>query len=110
MLVPREPGFKGWHFSANQFFLHGNNVTGLYYTNHDCSVRLDRTRGPLADIQTMPAYIQDMKKQTVLPTLVCAQDKCQCGVCAPKSMDKERLMEIMKIYNKPMGVNSATVR
>ena len=110
VLVPREPGFKGWHCSANQFFLHGNNVTGLYYTNHDCSVRLDRTRGPLADIQTMPAYIQDMKKQTVLPTLVCAQDKCQCGVCAPKSMDKERLMEIMKIYNKPMGVNSATVR
>lgn len=109
-LVPREPGFKGWHCSANQFFLHGNNVTGKYYTNKDCRVKLDGTTGSIADINTMPAYISDMRKQSVLPTLVCAQDKCLCGVCAPKSVDKDQLMEIMRVYNKPMGVDSATVR
>ena len=109
-LVPRKLGFKGWHCSANQFFLHGNNVTGQYFTNHDCSVKLGGTTGSLADINTMFSYIENMKKQSVLPTLLCAQEKCFCGVCAPKAMDHAQLMNIMKIYNKPTSVDSATVR
>lgn len=99
-LVPRGPdGFKGWHCSANQFFLHGNNITGKYFTNRDCHVKVDGTTGHIADINTMPDYIANMKKQQQLPTLVCAQTKCVCGTCAPKSVHPGTLKEIMKIYN-----------
>jgi len=99
-LVPRGPdGFKGWHCSANQFFLFGNNVTGQYFTNKDCRVKLDGTTGPIADINTMPDYIEEMRTQQELPTLICAQTKCVCGTCAPKSVNPGTLKEIMNIYN-----------
>lgn len=110
-LVPRESkGFKGWHCSANQFFLHGNNSSGEYYTNKDCRVKLDGKTGAIANINTMPQYIENMKQQKKLPTLVCAQNTCRCGTCAPKSIYKEKLTEILNIYNKPMPVDGATVR
>ena len=110
-LVPRESkGFKGWHCSANQFFLHGNNISGEYYTNKDCRVKLDGKTGAIANINTMPHYIENMKQQKELPTLVCAQNTCRCGTCAPKSIYKEKLTEILNIYNKPMPVDGATVR
>jgi len=100
-LVPRGiEGFKGWHCSANQFFLHGNNLTGKYFTNKDCRVRVDGTIGPIADTTTMPEYIETMREQGTPPTLVCAQTRCWCGTCAPKSMDRENLEAILKIYNK----------
>jgi organic radical activating enzyme len=101
-LIVRDKGFKGWHCSANQFFLHGNNVYGTYYTNKDCRVKLDGTRGEIANIDSMPDYISQLKKQIIdnkLPILKCVQEGCQCGTCAPKSIHKEKLDSIMQIYN-----------
>ena len=109
--VPRGvDGFKGWHCSANQFFLHGNNLTGKYYTNKDCRVKLDGTTGAIADTNTMPDHIKDMRTKQELPTLVCAQTKCVCGTCAPKSVSRQELNEIMKIYNKATVVDNASAR
>ena len=99
-MIPRDLGFKGWHCSANQFFLSGNNISGNYHTNKDCRVRLDGTTGPIATMDTMDDYITQMKQQTELPTLVCGQDRCRCGTCAPKSVHKENLDSILKIYNQ----------
>ena len=62
-------------------------------------MKLDGTTGHIADINTMSDYIANMKKQQQLPTLVCAQKKCVCGTCAPKSVSSDTLGEIMKIYN-----------
>jgi len=101
-MIPRNLGFEGWHCSANQFFLHGNNVYGKYYTNKDCRVRLDRTVGAIATVDTMGEYIEQIKTQSAkngLPMLQCVQKKCLCGTCAPKSIHKENLEDIMKIYN-----------
>lgn len=99
-LVPRgSDGFEGWHCSANQFFLHGNNTYGTYYTNKDCRVRLDGNTGAIANIHTMPKYIEDLKQRNKLPTLICAQKTCQCGTCAPKSVYEDNLKQILEIYN-----------
>ena len=100
--VPRKQGFIDWHCSAHQFFLHGNCVNGHYYTNKDCRMRLDQTRGPISTIETMPDYIKSINaqiKSNTLPTLVCKQEVCMCGTCAPKSIFKENLTDILKIYN-----------
>ena len=102
-LVARELGFEGWYCSANQFFLHGNNVYGTYYTNKDCRVTLDNTIGPIANMDTMEEYIKKIKEQIEqknIPILKCVQKRCQCGTCAPKSLYKENLNNILKIYNK----------
>jgi len=101
-MVPRKLGFEGWHCSANWFFLHGNNVNGEYYTNKDCRVRLDQTVGRIANIETMPSYIDYIKKNlsnNTLPMMQCVQKKCRCGTCAPKSLHKENVDAILKIYN-----------
>ena len=100
--ISRDIGYKGWHCSANQFFLHGNNVYGTYYTNKDCRVTLDGKEGSIATVDTMDVYIQSLKDQmenNAIPILKCVQKRCKCGVCAPKSLDKKNLDDILKIYN-----------
>jgi hypothetical protein len=99
-MIPRNLGFKGWHCSANQFFLSGNNISGEYHTNKDCRVKLDGTLGPIATIDTMDDYIEDMRTKVELPRLMCVQDKCRCGTCAPKSKSMANLDKILDIYNQ----------
>ena len=107
IMVPRDTnGFYGWQCSANQFFLHANNVTGLYYTNKDCRVKLNGETGPIASIDTMPKYIEDMSHLDKLPTLTCAQKTCRCGTCAPKSVYKENLAKILNNYNHTTSADS----
>jgi len=101
-MIPRKLGFEGWYCSANWFFLHGNNVNGKYYTNKDCRVTLNQTQGAIANMDTMPAHMQQIKEQLLsntLPMMRCVQKKCLCGTCAPKSLHQENVVEIMKIYN-----------
>lgn len=101
--VPRGPdGYKGWACSANQFFIYGNTVTGEYFTNKDCQTTLTGGPGPIANIDTMGRYTQQLKEQIALgqmPVLTCVMNRCLCGTCAPKSRSFETLEEIMKIYN-----------
>jgi len=102
VMVPKTQGFENWHCSAHQFFLHGNCVNGEYYTNKDCRMKLDQTRGAIATVDTMPAYINTIDQQIKnhsLPNLVCKQKVCLCGTCAPKSHEPETLKKILKIYN-----------
>lgn len=100
--VKRDQSFEGWYCSANQFFLMMNSFTKEFYTNKDCHVRLDQTSGPLATIDTMDAYIDQLKtnlEQNQPHFLKCVQQRCRCGTCAPKSKDIQTLESIMKIYN-----------
>ena len=103
-LVPRGPeGYKGWSCSANQFFIFGDNTNGQYFTNKDCHVRLDQTRGPIATIDNMTEYTDSIRQQIIKdgapPVLKCVQDHCLCGTCAPKATSSAALEGIMKIYN-----------
>lgn len=103
-IVPNiDGGFKGWHCSAHLFFLFANGVTGEFFTNKDCRVTLDGKIGAIANIDTMDSYITNFKKllkNDVIPLLKCVQSKCRCGTCAPKSVHKETLQEILKIFHK----------
>ena len=104
ILVPRGPeGYRGWNCSANQFFIYGDNTKGRYFTNKDCRVRLDGTTGTVATLDTMDEYTAMIRKQITEnkapPLLTCAQSTCRCGTCAPKSIHKEKLLEVMNIYN-----------
>lgn len=99
--IPRD-NFIGWQCSANQFFLMANCQSKNFYTNKDCHVRHDGTRGPIATLDTMAEYVVGLKHTLSSNSnhfLKCVQKTCLCGSCAPKSMDKEVLMDIMKIYN-----------
>lgn len=107
--VPREIGFEGWYCSANWYFLMANADTENFFTNKDCQVRLDKTTGPIATIETMDSYIEKIKKlleENKLPVMQCVQKTCMCGTCAPKSLKRENLYDIMKIYNTESGLKN----
>jgi MoaA/NifB/PqqE/SkfB family radical SAM enzyme len=107
--IPRDFGFEGWYCSANWYFLMANADTEEFFTNRDCLVKLDSTRGPLATINTMDSYIEkinDLLKTNKLPVMKCVQKICKCGTCAPKSLKKETLYDIMKIYNTADGAKN----
>ena len=65
-------------------------------------MKLDQTIGSIANIETMPEYISEIDSQIkskTLPMLLCKQELCLCGTCAPKSVYNENLNNILKIYN-----------
>lgn len=98
-----QEGYEGWHCSANQFFLMADSHTQSFYTNKDCHVRPDGTRGALATIESMDRYIDNLESTLAKNSnffLKCVQKSCQCGRCAPKSTELSRLLDVMKIYNE----------
>jgi organic radical activating enzyme len=107
--VPRDLGFEGWFCSANWYFLMANADTENFFTNKDCRVKLDGTTGPIATIDSMDEYIlrmEELLKENKLPVMKCVQKTCMCGTCAPKSLKKENLYDIMKIYNTEAGAKN----
>lgn len=94
--------YMGYHCSANQFFLMADSHTQNFYTNKDCHVRMDGTRGPIATRDTMDDYIDDMERKLAMDSnlfLKCVQKTCACGTCAPKATSRDDLIQVMKIYN-----------
>jgi len=86
-----------------------NTDTEFFSTNKDCRVKLDGTTGPIATIDSMDEYILRMKellKENKLPVMQCVQKTCMCGTCAPKSLKKQNLYDIMKIYNTEAGAKN----
>jgi hypothetical protein len=107
--IARDLGFEGWFCSANWYFLMADTDAEKFFTNKDCRVTLNGTQGSLATIDTMDEYILQIKKslqENRLPIMKCVQKTCQCGTCAPKSIKKENLYDIMKIYNTNDGAKN----
>jgi hypothetical protein len=97
--------FRGWHCSANHFFLMADTDSQQFYTNKDCWVNESTTRGPIANISNMDVYIDKIRNKLSQDNnyfLKCVQKTCKCGMCAPKSISKESLSDVMKIYNQTL--------
>ena len=91
--------FKGWNCSVNWFFLHLEQQTDTVYHHQTCQARLDGTRGPIGKISEGDKIVADLRKKLesgTMPTVICPRQTCGCGLCAPKSMDKEKYMNIVK--------------
>ena len=50
--------------------------------------------------------MEELLKENKLPVMKCVQKTCMCGTCAPKSLKKENLYDIMKIYNTEAGAKN----
>lgn len=91
--------FKGWNCSVNWFFLHLEQQTDSIYHHQTCQARLDGTRGPIGKISEGHLLIEQLRKKLetgTLPTIICPRQTCGCGLCAPKSMNKEKYMNVIK--------------
>jgi len=90
--------FKGWSCSVNWFFLHLEQQTDSVFHHQTCQARFDKTRGPIGKISEGKKIIEDLRKKMetgTLPTIICPKQTCGCGLCAPKSLHKDKFLEVL---------------
>jgi hypothetical protein len=90
--------FKGWHCSVNWFFMHIEQQTDSVFHHQTCQAKFDQTRGPIGKLSEGRKILDDLReklKNGTMPTVICPKHTCGCGLCAPKSSDKEKYKEVM---------------
>ena len=54
-------------------------------------------------------FLENHLKNGTMPTVICPKHTCGCGLCAPKSMDKEKYQEVLfRHVDKEVFRNSMT--
>jgi len=90
--------FKGWKCSVNWFFLHLEQQTDQVFHHQTCQAKFNGTRGAIGKISEGHLLVEDLRKQMqagTLPPIVCPKQTCGCGLCAPKSMDQNKLLAVL---------------
>lgn len=97
----KDNNFKSWSCSVNWFFVFVKQVDGNIFLNKDCKMSFDGSVGPIGNIKDYKSILlkleQDLKNST-LPAIICAKEKCWCGLCAPKAKTPEMYKEMMSKY------------
>jgi len=90
--------FKGWKCSVNWFFLHLEQQTDSIYHHQTCQAKFNGTRGRIGRISEGKELVKQLREQMetgTLPVIVCPKQTCGCGLCAPKSMQTDKFMNII---------------
>jgi len=88
--------FEGWHCSVNWYFLHIEQQTKNVYHHQTCQARLDGTRGPIGNLDAANDLISGLRARISnesLPLIVCPNKTCGCGLCTPKSKNRDTLLQ-----------------
>ena len=90
--------FKDWDCSVNWFFLHLEQQTDQIFHHQTCQARFDYKRGAIGKIsegKELVAKLREQMETGTLPVIKCPKQTCGCGLCAPKSMYNDKLMNIL---------------
>lgn len=78
--------FKDWLCTVDWYFLHIEQHTGLIYHHQTCQATHDKTRGPIGHLRDSKKLLQDLEIRIKNPQpIVCPNQICGCGLCAPKA-------------------------
>jgi len=94
--------FKGWHCSVNWFFMHIEQQTDNVFHHQTCQATFEQSRGPICRLSKGHKFLKILEgklKNNTLPYVVCSKDVCGCGLCAPKSLYKDKFKEIFSKYS-----------
>ena len=101
--------FKGWSCSVNWYFLHIEQQTKQVFTHQTCQARLDGTRGPIGTLDAWSAIVDDLKvnlAQKTMPIITCPNNLCGCGLCTPKSENRQDLLKTLPAVVKDISIFS----
>ena len=90
--------FQNWHCSVNWYFLHIEQQTDSVYHHQTCQAKFDGTRGPIGTLSKGNEIIENLKNQlstNSIPTIICPNNLCGCGLCTPKSKTKDGYFKII---------------
>ena len=104
--------FKGWLCSVNWFFMHIEQQSDSVFHHQTCQAKFGQTRGPIGKLSESDKILEELEnhlKNGTMPTVVCPKHTCGCGLCAPKSMDKDKYQEVLfRHVDKEVFRNSMT--
>lgn len=89
--------FENWHCSVNWFFLHLEQHTDKVYHHQTCQATFEG-RGHIGTISEGDKIIDDLKQKLAskdMPIIVCPNTFCGCGLCTPKSNDRNYLINLL---------------
>lgn len=92
--------FSGWYCSVNHFFLYVKQVNGEVYVNKDCKMNYDGTVGPIGNLSNVDPILAQARDPNK-PVIRCANERCRCGLCAPKAENLDTYQTIMRKYEIP---------
>ena len=102
--------FRNWQCSVNWFFLHIEQQTDTIWHHQTCQARFDGTRGPIGSISECDTIIDELRtnlENKTMPVITCPLGPgkhCGCGLCTPKSTNREDLMKILPQHIDDMSI------
>lgn len=95
--------FKDWYCSINWFFLHINQEANLVFHHQTCKAKFGKKAGPIGKLRHKDKIISELREKLETGTLdliQCPNTFCGCGICTPKSSNKEKLVnELQKHFS-----------
>ena len=102
--------FRNWQCSVNWFFLHIEQQTDTIWHHQTCQAKFDGTRGPIGTITDCDKIITELRDNLInktMPIITCPLGPgkhCGCGMCTPKSTDRETFMNILPGHIEDMSI------
>lgn len=93
--------FQGWYCSVNWFFMHIEQQTDSVFHHQTCQAQFGETRGPIGKLSEGKKILDELRdrlKSQSMPTIICPKRTCGCGLCAPKSLDKEKYKIVLESH------------
>ena len=93
--------FRGWYCSVNWFFMHIEQQTDRVFHHQTCQATFDQTRGPIGKLSEGRKILDNLRenlKNKTMPTVICPKHTCGCGLCSPKSLDKEKYKNVLSSH------------
>jgi MoaA/NifB/PqqE/SkfB family radical SAM enzyme len=91
--------FKDWHCMINWFFMHIEQHTGNIFHHQTCQATFDG-KGPIGNLNDSNEILKKLKdtlSQNTVPSIVCPNQRCGCGMCIPKAKYSE---DFKKLWNQ----------
>ena len=92
--------FKDWYCLVNLQWLCIEQDDDQIFTHQTCKANFDGPwKGPVGKISEYETYIDFLKSnfnKGQMPIIKCPNNICSCGICTPKSTNKETLEKVFK--------------
>lgn len=114
-----QTNFENWNCMVNWFFLHIEEDKDAVYHHQTCMAKIEGSpeviygpmiqnnkfndkKGPICNLSNTEKYLEwleeKIKQDKGLPTVICPNVHCGCGICVPKSKSKKIFEDIRQKY------------
>ena len=92
--------------------MHIEQQTDSVFHHQTCQAQFGGTRGPIGKLSEGDKILAELKarlESETMPTIICPKHTCGCGLCAPKSSNKESYQKVLfRHVDKNVFNNSMT--